>query len=117
MENKVRFISGYRGEFEYYVQGYGQRRFAVRDFATDDGHYNTGAFEEVRLFVGCLYCPLIGLSEFPPQEVSLLFPGYVRAKCTWNPFRVVYDGEPPVLVFHKLYGWTTQLIIDKRCFS
>lgn len=99
---KPKFFCSYRGETDYRI---GSDTYSVRNFAADDGHYNQ--FREVEAAVGTLMRGH-GITEFPPDAVAALFPGYTPARYdpasnsiqVKSPVRIVRVGNT---VYHYPY--------------
>jgi len=95
---KARFISAYQGAAHYEVGG---RRYGVRRWASDDGHYTDFAGDIVP-YVGTVRCEH-PVGEFPPPEVLELFPGFVGARYDHETGRVEYHPHPPAWVWDPPY--------------
>ena len=97
-QDKPQFISSYRGEADYLWRG---RRWSVRDFAHDDGHYNGENYFRDGIL------PTVGtvrgyssddFHDFPPAELMAHFPDHVGARWNADFSALEYDGDTPETV-------------------
>lgn len=110
---EFRFISSYQGQTDYDYKG---RRYGVRCFAHDDGHYNrsgceTGSYYEkgIEPLVGCLFHQSGGgYHDFPSPEALAIarqsYPEIVGAR--WLPgFTGIEYQEPRPALFRTKWGY------------